>query len=68
MAYTALDIRPRSRDNKVSNDDDSEVLIMMRNVSSSFRYVRQLASMLLSLIADAVCYLGLLSVPNTCNR
>ena len=41
---------------------------MMRNVSSSFRYVRQLASMLLSLIADAVCYLGLLSVPNTCNR
>jgi hypothetical protein len=36
----------------------------MRNVSGLFRHVRQLASMLISLIVDAVCYLGLCLRPS----
>jgi hypothetical protein len=36
----------------------------MRNVSGLFRHVRQLASMLISLIVDAVCYLGLCLCPS----
>src|SRR3989442_151382 len=46
------------------NHDDSEVPIMMRNVSGPFRQVRQLASMLLSLLIDSVCYLGLCLRPS----
>jgi len=37
---------------------------MMHNVSGPFRHLRQLAGMLLSLIADAVCYLGLCLRPS----
>jgi putative transposase len=37
---------------------------MMCNASSSFRHVRQLASMLLLLIGDAICYLGLCLRPS----
>jgi putative transposase len=37
---------------------------MMRNVSDLFRHVRQLASMLISLSVDAVCYLGLCLRPS----
>src|SRR5262249_1542448 len=37
---------------------------MMRNVSDLFRHVRQLATMLISLIIDAVCYLGLCLRPS----
>jgi predicted signal transduction protein with EAL and GGDEF domain len=44
--------------------DDSEGLIMMRNISGKFRHFCQLASMLLSLIVDAVCYLGLCIRPS----
>lgn len=36
----------------------------MRNVSELFRHVRQLASMLISFIVDAVCYLGLCLRPS----
>jgi transposase InsO family protein len=36
----------------------------MRKISGPFRYVCQLASMLLSLIVDAVCYLGLCLRPS----
>jgi hypothetical protein len=37
---------------------------MMRNISGQFRHLCQLASMLLSLIVDAVCYLGLCLRPS----
>jgi hypothetical protein len=37
---------------------------MMRNVSSLFRRVHELVAMLLSLIADAGCYLGLCLRPS----
>jgi hypothetical protein len=37
---------------------------MMRNVSDLFRHVRQLASMLILLSVDAVCYLGLCLRPS----
>jgi putative transposase len=37
---------------------------MMRNISDKFRHLCQLASMLLSLIVDAVCYLGLCLRPS----
>jgi putative transposase len=37
---------------------------MMWNVSDLFRHVRQLASMLISFIVDAVCYLGLCLRPS----
>jgi putative transposase len=37
---------------------------MMRNVSDLLRYVCQLASMLISFIGDAVCYLGLCLRPS----
>src|SRR5262245_24324000 len=37
---------------------------MMRNVSDLVRHVRQLASMLISLSVDAVCYLGLCLRPS----
>src|SRR5215468_4526504 len=37
---------------------------MMRNVSDLFRHVRQLATMLISFIVDAVCYLGLCLRPS----
>ena len=36
----------------------------MRNLSDLFRHVRQLASMLISLSVDAVCYLGLCLRPS----
>ena len=36
----------------------------MRNVSDLFRHVRQLATMLISFIVDAVCYLGLCLRPS----
>ena len=36
----------------------------MRNVSALFRYVRQQATMLISFIVDAVCYLGLCLRPS----
>ena len=36
----------------------------MRNVSDLVRHVRQLASMLISLSVDAVCYLGLCLRPS----
>ena len=36
----------------------------MQNVSDLFRHVRQLASMLISCIVDAVCYLGLCLRPS----
>jgi putative transposase len=36
----------------------------MRNVSALFRHVRQRATMLISFIVDAVCYLGLCLRPN----
>jgi len=42
----------------VRNHDDSEEPSKMYNASGLFRRVHQLASMLLSLIMDAVCYLG----------
>jgi putative transposase len=38
---------------------------MMRNVSGLFRYVRQLAAMLISFIVDAVCYFGLCLRPSS---
>jgi len=37
---------------------------MMRNVLDLLRHVRQLVSMLISFIVDAVCYLGLCLRPS----
>ena len=45
---------------ELRNYDDSEEPIMMQNVSGLFRHVRQLVAILLSLIVDAMCYLGAL--------
>jgi len=64
MAHTALDIRTRSRHISLWNHDDLEVPIMMRNVSDSLRHLRQRTSRLLSLIVDAVLYLGLCLSPS----
>ena len=64
MAHTALDIRPRSRDNKLKNREDSEGPKPMRNVSGQLRHVCQLASVLLKLVVDAVYYLGLCLRPS----
>ena len=44
--------------------DDSEELIMMRNDSVRLRHICQLATMLLSLIADVGRYLGLCLCPS----
>ena len=38
--------------------------IMMQNVSEYFRHVRELVAILLSLTADAVCYLRLCLLPS----
>ena len=38
---------------------DSEEPIMMQNISNLFRHIRKPVEMLLALIADAFCYLGL---------
>src|SRR2546422_7569377 len=48
----------------MSDNDDSEGPTMMLNVSYRLRHVFQLASMLLTLIVDAVRYLGLCLRPS----
>jgi transposase InsO family protein len=48
----------------LGNVDDFEELIMMCHVSEHFHHIREPVAMLLSLIADAVRYLGLCLRPN----
>jgi hypothetical protein len=48
----------------LGNVGDSEEPIIMRNISEHFRRIREPVAMLLSLITDALCYLGLCLRPS----